>query len=450
MFYKKTLLYIIPLILITLLFPLIFSQYLNIINHVFTVNISIYKEYSLFQIFQNNLYTYSYITIIVIVLLLITAIYSFKNRKIKKNIGINFKEEDKSHGSNRFMTEQEIEEKFNLNEDSKTTILGKYKDKIVTLKPQNNLNQNVLIVGGSGSGKTSTFVLNDIFQRIQLGHSLIITDPKGEIYTETNKIAEKNNYIVKILNFNELVYSDRFNPLEFIETVSDSQIFADIIVDNTESGINNNGDAFWSKGEKNLLKALTLYMIEDILEKNGRNMSKLYKKIASEDINEIEQLFTHLEDDSSARLAYNIYAKSLPSVKSSILTGLGVRLQIFQDALVRALTSKSDIDLTLPSEQKCIYYLITSDMNKTYDFLIGLFYSFLFIRLIGNADKQINGQCKVPVRIILDEFANICPIDAFEKKISTIRSRLISVVLIIQNIPQIQSRYPNSWEEIIR
>ena len=143
----------------------------------------------------------------------------------------------------------------------------------------------------------------------------------------------------------------------------------DVIISNTEDTNKSGGDAFWMKGEQNLLKALILYMMEDIIERESRNLPNLYEKIASEDVNKIDEIFTHVENNSAAKQAYNIYAKSLPAVKASIVTGLGVRLQVYQDKLVSALSEKNDIDLSMPAYKKCAYFIVTSDTNDSFNFL---------------------------------------------------------------------------------
>ena len=189
--------------------------------------------------------------------------------------------------------------------------------------------------------------------------------------------------------------------------------------------------------------------MENKVEKN--TLADIYSKIAREDIAEIDTIFKKLPQDSPARMSYNIYASGSETIKSSVLTGLGTRLQAFQNKYVQRLTECSDIDLSLPGKQACAYYCITSDMNSDMDFLVSLFFTFLFIKLVKYADSQEDGTCKHKVFFDLDEFANIGQIPDFNKKISTVRSRDIALIPIVQNIGQIKNRYPNDvWQEIIR
>lgn len=172
--------------------------------------------------------------------------------------------------------------------------------------------------------------------------------------------------------------------------------------------------------------------------------------MASGDISDIDNMFKGLPNENPAKMSYNIFASGSDTIKASVITGLGTRLQLFQNEELQKLTSESDIDLSLPAKEPCIYYIITDDMDSSYDFLASLFYTFLFIKLVRYADSRPNGKCDVDVFCFLDEFANISQIPDFNKKISTIRSRGIALIPILQNIGQIKNRYPDEvWQEII-
>ena len=186
-------------------------------------------------------------------------------------------------------------------------------------------------------------------------------------------------------------------------------------------GMINGGDEFWPRAEENLLKAFEFYFLETISNKN--NLTNVYKYIANGDISEIDNIFKKLPLDSPARMSYNIFASGSDTIKASVITGLGTRLQMFQDEGLQRLTSETDIDLTLPGKIPCIYYIITSDMESSYDFIASLFYTFLFIKLVRYADSTSNGKCENEVFFFLDEFANLGQIPDFNKKISTVRSR---------------------------
>jgi len=183
----------------------------------------------------------------------------------------------------------------------------------------------------------------------------------------------------------------------------------------------NGSDDFWPRAEENLLKAFEFKFLENISDQN--TLTNVYKNIANGDINEIDKLFKGVPDDNPARMSYNIFASGSDTIKASVITGLGTRLQMFQNEDLQKLTAESDIDLTLPGKQPCIYYVITSDMNSAFDFIASLFYTFLFIKLVRYADSRPDGKCENEVFCYLDEFANIGQIPDFNKKISTVRSR---------------------------
>lgn len=199
-------------------------------------------------------------------------------------------------------------------------------------------------------------------------------------------------------------HSDRWNPLDENELITDVQTSSDVIISNTQRH-DRGGDEFWPRAEENLLRAFEFYFLETISDKN--NLTNVYKHIANGDIGEIDNIFKRLSPDSPARMSYNIFASGSDTIKASVITGLGTRLQMFQNEDLQRLTSETDIDLTLPGKIPCIYYIITSDMDSSFDFIASLFYTFLFIKLVRYADSREDGKCENEVFCFLDEFANI-------------------------------------------
>ena len=196
------------------------------------------------------------------------------------------------------------------------------------------------------------------------------------------------------------------------------------------------------------MKAFEFYFLENKLSQN--TLTDIYQTIASGDIKALDNMFRGLPQDSPARMSYNIYASGSDTIKASVLTGLGTRLQAFQNKELQELTNATDIDLSLPGKKPCIYYVISSDVDSSRDFLVALFFTFLFIKLVRYADSRDDGKCENDVYFFLDEFANIGEIPDFNKKISTVRSRGIALIPIVQNIGQIKNRYPmDTWQEII-
>lgn len=243
-------------------------------------------------------------------------------------------------------------------------------------------------------------------------------------------------------------HSDRWNPLAENQNITDVQTSSDVIISNTQRH-DKSGDEFWPRAEENLLKAFLFYFLANLSDNN--NLTSVYKHLSNGDIGEIDTMFKKMPDESPARMSYNIFASGSDTIKASVITGLGTRLQAFQNEDLQKLTSETDIDLTLPGKKPCIYYVITSDMDSSFDFLASLFFTFLFIKLVRYADSTKNGKCENDVFFFLDEFANLGQnaIPDFNKKISTVRSRGISIIPIFQNVGQIQNRYPDGLSDEI-
>ena len=268
----------------------------------------------------------------------------------------------------------------------------------------------------------------------------------GEIYRKTSSLFRESGYIVKVFNLKDMVHSDRWNPLGENEDITDIQTSSNVIITGTQK--HNGKDDFWPRAEENLLKAFEFYFLDGKVDEN--TLTAIYKAIANGDIATIDKMFKSLPNDTPARMSYNIFASGSDTIKASVLTGLGTRLQAFQNKELQELTNNTDIDLTLLGKKPCIYYVITSDVDSSRDFLVSLFFTFLFIKLVKYADSKEDGKCENEVYFFLDEFANIGEIPDFNKKISTVRSRGIALIPIVQNIGQIKNRYPmDVWQEII-
>lgn len=278
--------------------------------------------------------------------------------------------------------------------------------------------------------------------------SIICTDPKGEIYRITSSYFRNIGYTVKVLNLKDMKHSDRWNPLAENQNITDVQTSSDVIISNTQRH-DKGGDEFWPRAEENLLKAFEFYFLETLSDKN--NLANVYKFLSNGDITEIDNMFKKMPDESPARMSYNIFSSGSDTIKASVITGLGTRLQSFQNEDLQKLTSETDIDLTLPGKKPCIYYVITNDMDSSFDFIASLFFTFLFIKLVRYADSTPNGKCENDVYFMLDEFANLGQnaIPDFNKKISTVRSRGLAIIPIFQNVGQVQNRYPNGLSDEI-
>ena len=357
-----------------------------------------------------------------------------------------------TYGTSGFMTAAEMREVLELVADvskSRGVILGRLNGKAVCLPEKTRMNRNVAVFGASGSMKSRAYARNVVFQCVMRGESLIITDPKSELYADLCLYLEENGYTVRVFNLINPENSDSWNCLAEIggqEIMA--QLFSDVIIRNTGSP---KGDHFWDNSEMNLLKALVLY-VDQGFPPEGKNIGQVYKLLTMNSEKELNSLFDMLPVTHPAKAPYNIFKQASDTVRSGVIIGLGTRLQVFQNKLIRQITSYNEIDLTRPGREKCAYFCITSDQDSTFDFLSSLFMSFVFIKLVRYADKYgDDGKLPVPVHILADELANGgCTIADLTKKISTIRSRRLSISCIFQNLPQMQNRYPlNQWQEII-
>lgn len=356
-----------------------------------------------------------------------------------------------TYGTSGFMTEDEMCQILEIVSDVRKTkgiILGKLYEKAVCLPQDSRMNRNIAVYGASGSMKSRAFARNAIFSCVSRGESLIINDPKSELYEDTAVYLEEKGYIVRIFNLVNPEHSDSWNCLKEIEGQEImAQLTADVIIKNTGSG---KGDHFWDNAELNLLKALILY-VERGFPEEGKNIGQVYQLLTMCSEKELNGLFDLLPITHPAKAPYNIFKQASDTVRTGVIIGLGSRLQIFQNELIRKITSYDEINLTRPGYEKCAYFCVSSDQDSTFDFLSSLFMSFVFIKLVRYADKYgEGGRLPVPVHILADELANGGVIIDLTKKISTIRSRALSISVMFQNLPQMQNRYPlNQWQEII-
>ena len=227
-----------------------------------------------------------------------------------------------------------------------------------------------------------------------------------------------------------------------------AQILTDVIIANTSG---EKGDHFWDNGEGNLLKALILYVDQEATrEYNYKNLPAVYQLLTQNSEKDLSIKFAKLPINHPAKAPYNLFAQASDTVRAGIILGLGTRLQVLQNEAVSLITSSSDIDLTEPGKTKCAYFLIMSDQESSMEFLSSLFFSFLFIKLIRYADSTPEGRCRVPVNLVLEEASNIGTINDLPRRLSTIRSRMCQVVMTMQNLAQLQNRYPDQqWAEIL-
>lgn len=368
------------------------KKYIEILNICFNKNIFL----------SSKLYAIISFTIVLISILIILDTLLVVSKDKSENKGVIFKPENGTYGTSDWMKLEEMKKVLTI-DDIPGIILGRFEGNIVKLPLDTYFNKNICVFGSSGSMKTTAFLLTNLLELSKYLKSIIVTDPKAEIYRTTSSYFRNIGYVVKVFNLKDMRHSDRWNPLAENENINDVQTSANIIISNTQK--KSGKDEFWPRAEENLLKAFLFYFLQILVDQN--NLTNIYKKIAGGDINEIDAMFKGLPNEHPAKMSYNIFASGSDTIKASVITGLGTRLQTFQNEDLQRLTSASDIDLTLPAQKPCIYYVVTDDMNGAYDFLSSLFYTFLFIKLVRYADSRPNGKCDVDVFCFLDEFANI-------------------------------------------
>ena len=307
-------------------------------------------------------------------------------------------------------------------------------------------NVNVLVVGGSGSGKSASYVIPNAYQLLG---SYVFTDPKGELYDKTAGYMKANGYEIKVLNLVSPKNSDGYNPLMHISNEIDVDVIANTIVkgQKTDSG----SDPYWDDMAEMLLKALIYYLMatRPMEEQNLSSCAELVRAANSGNgDNLLTNLISVLPYDHPARMNYKSIEIAPEKTYSSILSSLQSKLGKFDSREIAELTSTDTINFEEIGNKKTAVYVISSDTHTAYDFLLTIFFSQMIQQLYDFADKN-GGALKVPTYFILDEFANIGRIPDFDKKISTSRSRKISFSVILQNLDQLEAVYKESHETII-
>ena len=358
-----------------------------------------------------------------------------------------------TYGTAGWMSEKELRQVLEVASPQKARgiILGQNeRGSVICLPEDTRLNKHVAVFGASGTMKSRGVIRPALFQSIRRGESIIVTDPKSEIYSDTAELFRKNGYTIRVYNLLQPEWSDSWNCMFDLggDTLM-AQVLTDVIIANPRG--DGKGDHFWDNGEANLLKSLILYVDLDATRTpEERNLPAVYQMLTQNTEKQLTALFDRLPMDHPARAPYSLFSQASESVRAGVVLGLGTRLQVLQSEAVRQITRRSDIDLALPGQTKCAYYIILDDQNSSLEFLSSLFFAFLFIKLVRYADSTPDQRCDIPVNIVLDEMNNIGVIPDFSRRLSTIRSRSLQVLMCCQNLPQIQNRYPNNlWAELV-
>ena len=354
-------------------------------------------------------------------------------------------------------------------EDIKPYMADKFEDNVILTEterltmdgrpkagPKYARNKNILVIGGSGSGKTRLYVKPNL---LQMHSSYVVTDPKGTVLNEVGKALKEGGYAIKVLNTINFKKSMHYNPLAYIRSEKDILKLVNTIIANTKGEGNQSGEDFWVKAERLYYSALIGYIWYEAPD-DEKNLNTLIEMINASEAREddesfenpIDKLFKELEQENPEHFAvrqYKKYKLAAGKTAKSILISCGARLAPFDIAELRELTEDDELELDTLGDKKTALFVIISDTDDTFNFIVAIMYTQLFNLLCDKADDKYGGRLPVHVRFILDEFANIGQIPKFDKLIATIRSREISASIILQAQSQLKAIYKDNADTIV-
>lgn len=359
------------------------------------------------------------------------------------------------HGSARWGDARQICKKYSQKPYSQNILLTQnFRISLDTHKHRRCL--NILVVGGSGAGKSRGFALPNI---MQCCCSMVITDPKAELLRKTGGLLEKKGYEVRVFDLINPDTSFCYNPFEYVHDDKDVLRLISNLIQNTTPKGSQSSDPFWEKSETALLQALMLYLLHEAPPEE-QNFAMIMEMLGSAQVKEEDEdyespldiLFDRLEmrdPDSIAVKQYHIYKQAAGKTAKSILISVGVRLAAFNLPQIAKLTNTDELDLSSMGERKVALFCCIPDADTSLNYLVGMIYSQLFQTLYYMADRVHGGALPVPVNCIMDEFPNVSLPNEFEKILATCRSRSIYCSIIIQNMSQLKALFKDSWESLV-
>lgn len=383
---------------------------------------------------SESIYSFSYLT------------YYYNRKNYRRN---------EEYGSEKWANNKAVNKKYTEKDYYSNKILSQ-NVRIGLDGRRHRRNLNTLVIGGSGAGKTRFFGKPNL---MQCNTSFVVLDPKGEQLRDVGNLLEKEGYVIKVVDLINMNRSHCYNPFRYIKDDKDVlKLITNLIRNTTPKGSQTN-DPFWEKSETALLEALCLYLLHEAPEEE-QNFTMVMEMIAAAEVKEddeeyqspLDELFERMEirnPNSLALKQYKIYKQAAGKTAKSILISVGVRLSAFNLESIASLTATDELELDLVGERKTAIFAVIPDNDSTFNFLIGMLYTQLFQMLYYQADIVHGGALPVPVHFLMDEFANVALPDEFDKLLSTMRSRLIFVSIIIQNLAQIKGLYKDSWESIV-
>lgn len=317
-------------------------------------------------------------------------------------------------------------------------------------------NLNILVVGGSGSGKTRFFCKPGI---MSANCSYLITDPKGEMLRATGHLLKEQGYDVKVFNLIDPEQSDGYNPFRYLRDEKDALKLIDNLIKNTTPKNASSNDPFWEKAEIALDSALMLYLMNEAPEEE-QNFEMMLYMMEYADVREddesyrspLDMLFQALEEEQPNHVAvkqYKVFKQAAGKTAKSILISAAVRLAAFNIPQYAAMTAKDDMDFATLGEKKRAVFCVIPINDSSMNYLIGMLYTQCFQELYYRADEKYNGRLPIPVRVIQDEWANVAQPDSYPKILATCRSYNIGLNIIVQNTQNIKVLYEKEWEGII-
>lgn len=359
------------------------------------------------------------------------------------------------HGSAKWGDARQLCKKY-ADKDKQQNIILTQNTRIGLDGRKHHRNLNVMVVGGSGAGKTRFFAKPNI---MQANTSFVVLDPKGEILRDTGGLLEKQGYDIKVLDLINTEKSHGFNPFVYLRDDKDVlRLVSNLIRNTTPKGAQSN-DPFWERAETALLEALILYLVNEAPPEE-KNFPMVMEMINAAEVKEEDEEYASVLDELFERLAmnnpehlavkqYHIFKLAAGKTAKSILISLGVRLEKFNLPQIASIVSHDELDIPSLGERKTALFAIIPDNDSSLNFIIGMMYSSIFQELYYIADHVHGGRLPVHVHCVMDEFANIALPDEFDKLLATMRSREISVSIIIQNIAQLKALFEKQWESII-
>ena len=360
------------------------------------------------------------------------------------------------HGSARWGNVKSVVKRYMDKESYKNIILSQNMRLGLNAK-KHRRNLNVLVVGGSGAGKTRFYAKPNL---MQCNTSFIVADPKGEMLRSIAPLLIENGYDIKVFNLIEPENSDGYNPFVYIRKDEDVIKLISNLIQNTTPKNASQNDPFWEKSEIALDSALMLYLLHEAPpeEQTFEMLMFLIENAATvEDEDEsgyqspVDILFQGLEDEKPEHIAvrqYKIFKQASGKTAKSILISAAVRLAAFNLPEIAKMTSYDNLDIGTLGERKRAIFCVIPDNDNSFNYLVGMLYTQAFQALYFNADNNHGGELPIPVHIVMDEFANVALPDNFERILATMRSRRISVSIIIQNMAQLKALFKDSWENI--